>query len=270
MLTPESDHCRYFVELAFDGTEYCGWQVQQGQPSVQEYLSGSFSTLLKESVSLTGCGRTDSGVHASHFVAHFDISRPIKDPEQMVRRLKRYLGKSVRVDRIEPVRPDLHARFQAVSRTYHYLIDLNGSPFHSRYSWRLTLCLDIGNMNQACRYLIGKHDFTSFTKLHSDAKTPFCTVYEAGWEQKDGFLIFRIRADRFLRNMVRAIVGTLVEAGKGKIHPEKVLQILDEKNRSSAGTSVPACGLYLTRVDYEPVDFNIHPVSPFPNLIRVS
>jgi tRNA pseudouridine38-40 synthase len=270
MLTPGSDHYRYFIELAFDGTGFCGWQVQTGVLSVQEYLSNSLSTLLKENVSLTGCGRTDSGVHASHFIAHFDVSKPVKDPAQVVKRLKRYLKGNVRIDRIEPVKADLHARFHAISRTYHYLIDLKGSPFHSNFAWKLTLDLDISLMNQAAGFLIGQHDFTSFSKLHSDAKTPICTVYEAFWEEVDGFIVFRIKADRFLRNMVRAIVGTLIEIGKGKIPPEGIKDIMAALNRSSAGTSVPASGLFLTRVDYDPSDFKVNPVSPFPELIRIS
>ncbi|HBB92362.1 MAG: tRNA pseudouridine(38-40) synthase TruA [Bacteroidetes bacterium GWF2_49_14] len=269
MLTSEAPKYRYFIELAFDGTGYSGWQVQPGNPTVQEYLNKSLSTLLKESVNLTGCGRTDAGVHASHFVAHFDTLDAVPDTDQLVYRLRRFLNSTVRIDRIVQVKSDLHARFNASSRTYHYLIDTQGGPFHSSFSWKLAHALDLKSMNAGAHFLIGKQDFTSLSKLHTDVKTNFCTVTEAAWSEISGFLVFRIRADRFLRNMVRAAVGTLVEVGRGRIEPARVKAILEEKNRSSAGISVPACGLFLTQVDYPAELFATEPVSPFPNLIRL-
>jgi len=268
MLTPEVIPYRYFIELAFNGSVYKGWQVQPGMPTVQDYLNTAITTLIAEPVNLVGCGRTDSGVHASHFVAHFDTQTPIRNPELLTRRLKRFLNQSVRVDRILEVAPSLNARFNAVSRTYHYLMNASRSPWLQEFSWNLAIPLDVSAMTEATSRLLGTHDFTSFSKLHTDVKTNICTIAESEWFEREGFLVFRIRADRFLRNMVRAIVGTSIEVGKGKIDPASVDEIMLAKDRSKAGTSVPACGLFLTHVDYHPNDFISHPVSPFPFLIR--
>jgi tRNA pseudouridine38-40 synthase len=269
MLSPEVTQHRYFIELAFNGSSYRGWQVQPGMPTVQNYLNTAITTLIGEPVNLVGCGRTDSGVHASHFVAHFDTIKPIKNHELLTRRMKRYLNPSVRVDRILEMAPELNARFSAISRTYHYLINTNRSPWLQEFSWNLTIPLNTAAMNSGAARLLGTHDFTSFSKLHSDVKTNICTVAEAAWFEREGFLVFRIRSDRFLRNMVRAIVGTSIEIGKGKVDPLVVDFILEAKDRSKAGTSVPASGLFLTRVDYHLDDFVINPVSPFPFLISV-
>jgi tRNA pseudouridine38-40 synthase len=269
MLTSGDTKYRYFIEMAFVGTAYCGWQVQPGSPTVQGYLNGCLSSLLKEPVNLTGCGRTDTGVHASHFVAHFDTLNQVPDTEQLTYRLRRFLNSTVRVDRIVQVDIDLHARFSAVSRTYHYLIDTNGGPFHASYSWNRTKKLDVKLMNEGAVYLLGKQDFTSLSKLHTDVKTNICTVAEASWSEISGFLVFRIQADRFLRNMVRAAVGTLVEVGQGKIEPARVKTILEGQNRSFAGTSVPACGLFLTKVEYPEDAYKAEPVAPFHSLIPV-
>jgi len=269
MLTPEVTPYRYFIELAYNGSAYKGWQVQPGMPTVQDYLNRAITTLIAEPVNLVGCGRTDSGVHASHFVAHFDTIQPIRSPELVTRKLKGFLNPSVRVDRIHEVSTEVNARFNAISRTYHYLINCNHSPWLQEFSWNLTIPLDASAMNEATSRLLGTHDFTSFSKLHTDVKTNVCTVEEAEWFEREGFLVFRIRADRFLRNMVRAIVGTCIEIGKGKTDPLMIDEIMLAKDRSRAGTSVPAAGLFLTRVDYEPDDFIINPVSPFPFLISV-
>jgi len=269
MLTPQNLRHRYFIELAFNGTGYRGWQIQPGVRTVQSCLNEAITTLVSEPVNLTGCGRTDSGVHASHFVAHFDTEKPLKSTEMLVRRLRRFLDVSIRVDRITEVSPDVSARFQAIARTYHYLINCGRSPWMQAFSWNLTLSLDRDSMNRGAGFLCGTHDFTSFSKLHSEVKTNTCTVYQAEWYAREGFLVFGIKADRFLRNMVRAIVGTLVEVGKGHLAPEEVPVILDALDRSKAGTSVPAQGLFLTRVDYQPGDFSIQPVSPFPSLFSV-
>ncbi|MFH0761771.1 MAG: tRNA pseudouridine(38-40) synthase TruA [Bacteroidota bacterium] len=269
MLTSEVTPHRYFIELAFNGSGYKGWQVQPGMPTVQDYLNRAITTLIAEPVNLVGCGRTDSGVHASHFIAHFDTVKPIRNPELVTRRLRRYLNPSVRVDRIVEVASDVNARFNAISRIYHYLINSSRSPWFQEFSWNLTVPLDVAAMNEGASRLLGTHDFTSFSKLHTDVKTNICTVAEAEWFEREGFLVFRIRADRFLRNMVRAIVGTSIEIGKGKAEPLTVGEIMLAKDRSRAGTSVPASGLFLTRVDYHPDDFIINPVSPFPFLISV-
>lgn len=269
MLTPEITPHRYFIELAYNGSAYKGWQIQPGMPTVQEYLNSAITTLIAEPVNLVGCGRTDSGVHASHFVAHFDTAKPVRNPVLLSRRLRRFLNPSVRVDRIVEVPPEVSARFNAISRTYHYLINSSRSPWLQEFSWNLTISLDVAAMNEATSRLLGTHDFTSFSKLHTDVKTNICTVAEAEWFEREGFLLFRIRADRFLRNMVRAIVGTSIEIGKGKAAPMSMDEVLLAKDRSKAGTSVPASGLFLTRVDYDPEVFIIQPVSPFPSLISV-
>jgi len=269
MLTSGISLHRYFIELAFDGSDFSGWQVQPGVRTVQNYLNSAISTLISEPVNLVGCGRTDSGVHASHFVAHFDTGKSIRNPDNLVKRLRRFLNPSVRVDHIVEVNPGWNARFDAISRTYHYLINSGRSPWLQGFAWNLTMALDREAMNQGASFLLGTHDFTSFSKLHSDVKTNICTVAEAGWFEREGCLVFRIRADRFLRNMVRAIVGTLIEVGKGKAGPDSLPSVLEARDRSCAGTSVPAMGLFLTCVDYPKEHYVIHPVSPFPSLITV-
>ncbi len=263
MLTTQTNGFRYFVELAFNGAGFHGWQIQPGADTVQETLNRAISTLIGQPVNLVGCGRTDAGVHASHFVAHFDVELPVPDCNLLACRLNRFTNKSIRIDRIVPVNAGFHARFHALSRTYHYLISHGKAPFMKDFSWEYSMPIDIYAMNVACRVLTGKHDFTSFSKLHTDVRTNDCEVFEAFWSEHSGFLVFRIRSDRFLRNMVRAIVGTLIEVGRGKIGPPEVEKILLAKDRSKAGMSVPAKGLYLTRVEYSPEIFRIDPKSPF-------
>jgi tRNA pseudouridine38-40 synthase len=263
MLTPPPVGFRYFVELAFNGTPFHGWQIQPGAISVQEVLNHAIGTLTGQVVNLTGCGRTDAGVHASHFIAHFDVQEPVVDCIALTRKLNRFVRQPVRIDRIVPVAPDSHARFSAISRTYHYLVSRERSPFLNDLCWELTVPLDVEAMNAAARVLTGRHDFTSFSKLHTDVATNMCTVSEAGWSEYRGLLVFRITADRFLRNMVRAIAGTLIEAGKGKTDAAGVKVILDKMDRSAAGMSVPASGLYLSQVNYPPEIFITDPRTPF-------
>lgn len=263
MLTDQPAAFRYFIELAFNGTHFHGWQIQPGDITVQEILNNAIKTLTGETVNLVGCGRTDAGVHASHFVAHFDTVSPVSNCMQLSMRLNRYIGNQVRIDRIVSVPPDFHARYHALSRTYHYLISTGKTPFMNEFSWSLTTPVDHEAMNEACQILLGKHDFTSFSKLHTDVRTNNCEIFEAKWTEYPGFLVFRIHADRFLRNMVRAIVGTLISVGKGKINPAEVANIMNALDRSKAGMSVPAKGLYLTRVEYDPTLFAVKPKSPF-------
>jgi len=263
MLTREISGFRYFVELAFNGTQYHGWQIQPGAETVQESLNKAIGTLTGQTVNLVGCGRTDAGVHASHFVAHFDVRDPIVDCGQLTFRLNRFLNKSIRIDRIVRVDPDSHARFHALSRTYHYLISAGKTPFMNDFCWNFHQALNLAAMNEACKVIRGKHDFTSFSKLHTDVKTNDCEVYEASWYENDGFYVFIIRSDRFLRNMVRALVGTLMEVGKGRIPPSEVERILHARNRSDAGMSVPAKGLFLTKVEYPPEVFVVNTKPPF-------
>lgn len=241
---------RYFIYLEFDGTAYSGWQIQPHSPSVQQTLEESLALFLRQSVGVTGAGRTDAGVHASQMVAHFDLDEP-QDCAWMKNKLNGILPADIAVHGIVPVRPDAHARFDAISRTYKYYVSLNKSAFHRSYSWFLPNEPDFGLMNQAAELLVETVDFTSFSKLHTDTKTNDCRVTEAFWSNSgDGRWVFTVTADRFLRNMVRAIVGTLMEVGRHKITVEEFKKIIDSRDRCSAGDSAPAQGLFLHKIVY--------------------
>lgn len=263
MLSQESTGFRYFIELAFNGKFFHGWQVQPNAITVQEVLNQAFTTLLGESVNLVGAGRTDTGVHASHYVAHMNLSARIIDTDDLVFKANRFLPGSIRIDKIAPVSPDLHARFSAVSRTYNYIISRHKSPFMEDFSWILNRKLDFQVMKNASETISGFTDFTSFARLHSDNKTNECNILSAGWEDYGDYWIFSITADRFLRNMVRAIVGTMVEAGIGKISLDDLKIIIASKDRSAAGQSAPPQGLFLTHIQYPAGTFNTNPASPF-------
>lgn len=241
---------RYFIELAYNGSTYHGWQIQPGAPTVQEELNRALSTLLREEIYTIGAGRTDTGVHASCFVAHFDLTNPLSDPEQTVYKLNRILGKNIAVYRIYAVRPDIHARFSALSRTYKYYIEKEKDPFTYPFAWKVFPLPDIHRMNESCKILFEYTDFTSFSKLHTDVKTNNCTLLEAHWEDTGKQLIFTIKANRFLRNMVRAIVGTLLEIGQGKLSPGELRRIIESKDRCKAGMSVPGHALFLCHIEY--------------------
>jgi tRNA pseudouridine38-40 synthase len=241
---------RYFADIEFDGTAYSGWQIQPHSPSVQQTLEEALALFLRCKVDVTGAGRTDAGVHASQMIAHFDLETP-QDPDWMMHKLNGILPQDIAVHRIWPVRPDAHARFDAVSRTYKYYVTLNKSAFHREYSWYLVNEPDFGLMNQAAEMLLSTVDFTSFSKLHTDTKTNDCRVTEAIWTPlDDGRWVFTITADRFLRNMVRAIVGTLMEVGRHKLTLEEFKKIIESKDRCSAGDSAPAQGLFLHKIVY--------------------
>lgn len=242
---------RYFIELAYNGKNYCGWQVQPGQPTVQDALERALSALLREEVRVVGAGRTDTGVHASFYVAHFDLREPLEHPGQTVYKLNRLLGKEIAVGRIYEVPSDMHARFSARSRTYRYFIDKEKDPFTCEYAWKVYPLPDIRLMNEACRILFEYRDFTSFSKLHTDTRTNNCTIMEARWEDNGKQLVFTVKADRFLRNMVRAIVGTMVEIGQGKLDLAGFRRIIESRDRCNAGTSVPGHALFLCHVEYE-------------------
>ena len=242
---------RYFMILSYKGTNYHGWQIQPGTPTVQEALNRALSTLLREEIQVVGAGRTDTGVHASFYVAHFDTCQSLEYPEQTVYKLNRILGKDIAVSRIYPVATDKHARFSAVSRTYQYFIDKNKNPFTCEYAWKVYPLPDIRLMNEACQVLFEYRDFTSFSKLHTDVKTNNCIIMDAHWKDTEKQLVFTIKADRFLRNMVRAIVGTMVEIGQGKLTLADFRRIIESRNRCNAGTSVPGHALFLCHVDYE-------------------
>ena len=243
---------RYFIELAYNGTPYAGWQSQPKQITVQKMLERTFSLLLKEKIELTGCGRTDAGVHAKQFFAHFDNDTLFSDIflEKLKQKLNSFLPQVVVIYNIFKVPNDLHARFSAIERTYKYYVTTTKNPFQIEFSHRVYEKLDVEAMNHAAQLLIGNKDFTSFSKLHTDVNNNFCEVKVAHWEQQNELLVFTITANRFLRNMVRAIVGTLLAVGKGKSSVVDFEQIMEQKDRCKAGTSVPACALFLEQVKY--------------------
>lgn len=242
---------RYFLYLSFKGTSYHGWQLQPGAVTVQKVLNEALSAILGEKISATGAGRTDAGVHALVFCAHFDSAFPFLElRKNIIFRLNRYLPADISVTGIRKVRADASARFNAVSRTYRYIVLRTKDPFGTDTGWYVHGDLDIDAMNMAAALLLNSDDFTSFCRLHSDNRTNICKVFSAGWEPEGNKLVFTIRADRFLRNMVRAIVGTMIDAGRGRITPEDFERILASRNRSSAGMSAPARGLFLTDIEY--------------------
>ena len=243
---------RFFIRLAYNGTHYHGWQVQDNARTVQQVITDAFRVIWKVEINLVGCGRTDAGVHARDYYAHFELEegRDMDELKDMAFRLNRYLDEDIVILEIFPVPSDLHARFSAKSRTYQYYLHTRKDPFLNEISWFVPQGIDLEKMNAGSEMLLGTHDFTSFSKLHTDVKTNICTIIQANWEKSGHQLIFTITADRFLRNMVRAIVGTLMDLGQGKITLEDYLRIIDGKNRSLAGESVPAKGLFLTEIKY--------------------
>lgn len=241
---------RYFIYLSYDGTNYHGWQIQPNGISVQEVLMKALSTFLRKPIEVVGAGRTDAGVHARLMVAHFDFDTEL-DCATVVDKLNRLLPLDVAVHRVRRVKSDAHARFDATYRTYKYYITTCKDPFSRAFSWRIFQTLDFEKMNEAAQTLFDYIDFTSFSKLHTDVKTNNCKMMYARWEQiGEHNWVFTIQADRFLRNMVRAVVGTLVEVGKGKLTVEGFRKVIEEKNRCSAGTSVPGNALFLVDVGY--------------------
>ncbi len=242
---------RYFILLAYKGTHYHGWQVQPGVKTIQGELNRALSTVLKEDIETVGAGRTDTGVHARCFVAHFDsLQKGLNRQDKFIYQLNSILPADIAIDKVTSVPHTAHARFDALSRTYEYVIITRKDPFIREYAYLHTSDLDITLMNRACRILKQYHDFTSFSKIHTDVKTFHCQIMEALWTLEDHHYTFTIKADRFLRNMVRAIVGTMMDVGQKKIDLETFRQIVDTKNRSTAGRSVPAQGLFLTDIKY--------------------
>ncbi|MGW8317049.1 MAG: tRNA pseudouridine(38-40) synthase TruA [Bacteroidales bacterium] len=247
---------RYFLHMAYDGSAYYGWQIQPDRPTVQQVMEEAISTLLREDVGITGAGRTDTGVHASCFVAHFDTRSPIdKLPEypgleQWVFKLNRFLPPDIVVYDAREVPEDWHARFSATYRTYHYHISTLKPLYNRDYTHYLYGKLDTGAIQRCCQVILETHDFTSFSKLHTDVKTNLCQVMEIDWVTLEDGYRFEIRADRFLRNMVRSIVGTLLEVGMGKLDEKGFREIIDARDRGRAGQSVPAKGLFLVDIGY--------------------
>ena len=242
---------RYFIYLAYDGTQYHGWQIQPNGDSVQQRLMDALQTLLRrEVVEVTGAGRTDAGVHAKLMVAHFDADT-LLDCSKLTDKLNRLLPPDISIYKVEPVDAEMHARFSAKSRRYEYYVTTAKSPFMRQYRYRLHKAPDFQLMNQAAQLLMEQDDFTSFSKLHTDVKTNICHVTRAEWSQVDeDTWVFNIQADRFLRNMVRAVVGTLLEVGFGKLTLDGFRGVIRQKDRCSAGMSVPAQGLFLADIQY--------------------
>ena len=241
---------RYFLQLSYNGTRYFGWQKQPNAISVQEVIEKALSTVLRAEIAVVGAGRTDTGVHASFYVAHFDVSNEIAEPEKLMYHLNRFLPGDIAIQKIWKVGNDLHARFSAISRTYKYFISTVKDPFQTETSFQYTGFLDVEKMNEAALVLYEYQDFTSFSKLHTDVKTNNCKIFQAEWKTENNQLVFTIKADRFLRNMVRAIVGTLLEVGKGKITVDDFRKIIERQDRRAAGTSAPAHGLFLVDIEY--------------------
>lgn len=251
LLRSEQATQRYFIELAFNGSAYHGWQVQMNAVSVQEVFNKALAILLRQEIETVGCGRTDTGVHAKQLYVHLDID--VKHDimgSKWQHSLNSLLPKDIVAKRIIPVASQAHARFDAVRRSYEYYIHQEKNPFLDGFSWLLPEQLDLEQMNQACQTLLGCQDFSCFSKSNTQTYTNICTISRAEWKRTAMGLVFHISADRFLRNMVRAIVGTLIRVGRLEIKPNVLHQILKSKNRSQAGTSVPACGLYLSEVIY--------------------
>ena len=241
---------RYFIYLAYDGTSYHGWQFQPNAISVQEALQNVLSTLMGENLSVVGAGRTDTGVHARMMVAHFETGNTV-DTDKLTFKMNCMLPSDISVYRIVPVKADAHARFSATARTYHYYISMQKNPFSSRFSTRIYYTLDFEKMNEAAALLMTYTDFGSFCKAHSDNKTNICHVTQAHWvHQGPEQYYFEITADRFLRNMVRAIVGTLMDVGHGRMTLGQFKEVVQRGDRCVAGDSVPAQGLFLENIEY--------------------
>lgn len=242
---------RYFIELSYDGTNYHGWQVQPNAITVQELVDKALNTLLRQPIETIGCGRTDAGVHAKDFYLHVDVETTNNGPSTIDKRsLNALLPKDIAIKNIIPVHADAHARFDATLRSYQYHIHFEKDPFLNGYSWLLRDRPDLDTMNRAAAIVMEYTDFSCFSKSNTQVKTNNCKIVKVEWVETENGIVFHISADRFLRNMVRAIVGTLMQIGKGEIRPEEIRSIIESKNRSNAGMSVPACGLYLTEITY--------------------
>jgi len=276
---------RYFIELAYNGTNYHGWQTQPNAITVQQLLDKALSTILRTPIETTGAGRTDTGVHARQLFAHFDLmedgsgemedgvggnntSSILPKTSSLTRGVNALLPYDISVKRVIPVHAEAHARFDATQRSYQYHVHFEKDPFLHNMSWLVRDFPDVDLMNQAAQIIMEYTDFSSFSKSNTQVFTNNCKITRAEWVMENNKLVFHISADRFLRNMVRAIVGTLMAVGKGDIPPEAVRDIIESKNRSNAGTSVPACGLYLTEVRYPYITTEGYIQSINPSIIQ--
>ena len=257
---------RYKIRLSYDGSAFCGWQVQNNARTVQGELEKALSTLLGTPIQVTGAGRTDSDVNAINYIAHFEVSDKVSiEAAHLCYKLNAMLPHEMAVHEVAPTGEEFHARFDAKSREYHYFIHFTKDPFCRNYSYRMRYPLDIQKMNEAAAHLLGEHDFSCFEKVGGNNATSICTITEASWSTyrpahadmmgypcKEGdYIVFRIRANRFLRNMVRAIVGSLIEVGRGKKDPSWITGLIASGNRSDAGSSVPGNALFFTGAEYE-------------------
>jgi tRNA pseudouridine38-40 synthase len=236
--------------MSYNGKNYCGWQIQPNGITVQEKIEQGLTTLLRSSVSVTGAGRTDAGVHANKMIAHFDYEKEDLDTTTLAEKLNRLLPPDIAIHTIVKVQDGAHARFDAISRTYKYYLTGKKNPFYQDTVYKVASLPDFDRMNQAAGILLEYSDFTSFSKLHTDVKTHFCVIKKAEWEKEGEVWVFTIEADRFLRNMVRAIVGTLLDVGRGKLSLDEFRQIIESKDRGKAGTSAPAHALFLQDIKY--------------------
>ena len=239
------------MHMAFDGSDYCGWQIQPRELTVQQVMEKALSLLLREEVSVTGAGRTDTGVHASYFIAHFDLSKGDPSSVQFLFKLNRYLPPDIVVYKIWQVPPEMHARFSAISRTYHYHISTLKPLYARNYSLHVYGELDIEEIHRCCEVIKSAVDFTSFSKLHTDVKTNNCQIMGVQWRKEESGYLFEIKADRFLRNMVRSLAGTLLNVGQGKLDRDGFKRIVEAKDRGKAGQSAPAHALFLVQVEYK-------------------
>lgn len=242
---------RYFIQLSFKGTHFHGWQSQNNAVTVQSELEKALQTLLNEPIKTIGAGRTDTGVHARFYIAHFDTNHPLAiDKAQFLYKMNAIIHHDIALYNIYPVNIESHARYSALSRTYTYYISKVKDPFNAEFSWYYAVPLNLDIMNEAAAVIKQHSDFTSFSKLHSNVSNNICTVNEAFWTDRGNTIVFTISANRFLRNMVRSLVGTMVEIGRGKIDGAALNSIFEGKDRRLAGYSAPACGLFLTNICY--------------------
>lgn len=240
---------RFFIEIAYNGKAYHGWQKQPAAISVQEVLDGALSTALQENIEVAGAGRTDKGVHASQFFGHFDTA-PLSNIPQLIFKLNTILPASIAVFSIFEVPPEAHVRFDAISRTYTYYVTTRKDPFKTNSAYYVKKKIDMDRMNEAAEMLLSYTDFKAFSKVKTEVKTYNCSLLYARWESEGDVLVFRIKADRFLRNMVRAVVGTLLDIGTGKTAVEHIKHVVESRNRGEAGKSVPAHALFLSKIEY--------------------
>jgi tRNA pseudouridine38-40 synthase len=250
---------RYFMHLAYRGENFHGWQTQPNASSVQQTIEEAISTIVRYPTAIVGAGRTDAGVNARMMIAHLDLPDDFKvdkDNGKFLRGLNTLVGRDIAIYSLRPVAADAHARFDATARSYRYFAHRGKNPFVGRQSWQAPDSLDFDRMNAAAALLPGRRDFTSFSKLHTDVKTNICNLRAAKWiADGEGRWYFEITADRFLRNMVRAIVGTLVEVGRGRLAPEEMNDIIERRDRSAAGTSMPGEALFLWDIQYPYISF---------------